>query len=83
MDPDIVTNEPDIRRIKPHQNYHNHYKWQAIYAPLLYGLLGVKVRVSDFKDLYIAKKNGVIRVNPMNTWNTNVFWAGKVFFCFL
>jgi len=82
MDPDTVTNEPDIRRIKPHQQYHNHYKWQVIYAPLLYGLLGMKTRFSDFTIIYGSKMNGKIRVNPMNMWHTTVFWCGKAFYIY-
>jgi len=80
MDPDIITNDPDIRRIKPHQKYYDHYRWQAIYAPLLYGLYGIKTRIGDFNVTYLLKKNGSIRVNPMNTWHTTVFWTGKLFY---
>jgi len=82
LDPDIVTNDPDIRRIKPHQTYYNHYKWQFLYAPLLYGLLGMKIRLSDASIIYRIKKNGKIRVNPMDLWHTSVFWGGKAFWVF-
>ncbi len=37
-DPDVHTNDPDIRRIKPNQKWYNHYRWQQLYAPLLYGI---------------------------------------------
>jgi fatty acid desaturase len=82
MDPDTVTNEPDIRRIKPHQQYHNHYKFQVIYAPLLYSLLGIKTRISDFTILFVSKMNGKIRVNPLSTWHQAVFWGGKAFWIY-
>ncbi len=35
LDPDIVTNDPDIRRIKSHQAYYDHYKWQVVRCSLL------------------------------------------------
>lgn len=79
IDPDVLTNEPDLRRIKPHQNYHSRYRFQKFYAPLLYGLLGMKFRVNDFIILFGVKTNGVVRVNPMNTWHTVNFWLGKAF----
>eukprot|EP01116_Phalansterium_solitarium_P024794 TRINITY_DN918_c0_g1_i1.p1 TRINITY_DN918_c0_g1~~TRINITY_DN918_c0_g1_i1.p1 ORF type:complete len:505 (+),score=158.16 TRINITY_DN918_c0_g1_i1:111-1517(+) len=79
IDPDILTNEPDLRRIKPHQPYHSHYRFQKFYAPLLYGLLGMKFRVNDFIILFGVKSNGIVRVNPMNTWHTVNFWLGKAF----
>jgi len=80
LDPDVVTNEPDVRRIKPYQKWHDHYRWQVIYAPMLYGLLGIKFRISDFIILFITKKNGYIRVNPMNSWHLTMFFVGKLFF---
>jgi hypothetical protein len=30
MDPDVVTNDPDVRRIKESQTYHNHYQYQKV-----------------------------------------------------
>jgi len=81
-DPDVVTNDPDIRRIKPNQPLYNHYKYQQIYAPLLYGLLGIKFRISDFVICFFSKKNGAVRVNPMPLWHVVVFFAGKSFFLY-
>jgi len=80
LDPDVLTNDPDVRRIKPNQPYYNHYKYQKYYAPVLYGLLGIKFRISDFIILFGTKMNGPVRVNPMNTWHFTMFSAGKTFF---
>ena len=30
MDPDVVTNDPDVRRIKESQTFLNHYKYQVV-----------------------------------------------------
>lgn len=79
LDPDVCTNEPDIRRIKPHQPQHSHYRFQQFYAPFLYGLLTMKFRIGDFNILFRLKRNGVIRVNPMNGWHAANFWIGKAF----
>jgi len=38
LDPDVVTNDPDVRRIKPTQSHRDYYKYQVFYAPVLYGL---------------------------------------------
>jgi fatty acid desaturase/predicted heme/steroid binding protein len=82
VDPDVVTNDPDMRRIKPSQPYYGHYKYQKFYAPMLYGLLGIKSRLSDFLILFVSKKNGPVRVNPMNAWHTAIFFGGKAFFVY-
>jgi len=82
LDPDVVTGDPDMRRIKPHQKWHQHYKFQAIYVPLLYGFLGLKFRINDFLILFVIHKNGAIRLNPPDTWHLTMFWAGKIFFLF-
>jgi len=50
VDPDVLTNDPDVRRIKPNQPYYNHYKYQKYYAPMLYGLLGIKFRMMMSHD---------------------------------
>ncbi len=48
--------------------------------PVLYGLLAFKVRIQDIIIVYIIGSNDKIRVNPLNTWHTSVFWGGKAFF---
>ncbi|KAI9144962.1 delta5 fatty acid desaturase [Paraphysoderma sedebokerense] len=81
-DPDITTGDPDIRRIKPSQRWFKHYINQHFFVPLLYCILGVKTRIQDITIMYFVKQNDNIRINPMTTWHTFVFWAGKAFFVF-
>jgi fatty acid desaturase len=80
LDPDTVTADKDIRRIRPSQPWLTHYIYQHLYAPVMYGLLGVKFRFSDFVILFVTKMNGLIRVNPMDNWHLFNFFAGKLFF---
>jgi len=82
IDPDVFTNDPDIRRIKPHQTWREHYKWQALYVPFLYGLLAVKFRINDITIICFTKKNGAIKVNPLNIWHWTMFAGGKLFWFF-
>ncbi|CAG8489278.1 9106_t:CDS:2 [Funneliformis mosseae] len=79
-DPDIVTGEPDFRRIKPNQRWYSRYINQHTFVPLLYGLLAFKSRIQDIIIVYIIGSNDKIRINPLNTWHTSVFWGGKAFF---
>jgi len=79
-DPDIVTGDPDIRRIKPTQRVMNHYRFQQFYAPLLYGLLGVKYRINDFLVMFVYKTNGYVTLTPPNAYHLFTFFAGKAFF---
>jgi len=80
LDPDIVTGDPDVRRIKPSQKYFSYYKLQLIYAPLLYGLLTFKFRINDISIWFINKSNGQITLAPPTTYNKIIFWSGKLFF---
>jgi len=82
IDPDVFTNDPDIRRIKPNQIWRNHYRFQAFYVPLLYGLLGIKYRMNDIIIVFFSKTNGAIRLNPLSTWHWTMFISGKAFFIF-
>jgi len=82
LDPDVFTNEPDIRRIKPHQTWYSRYSLQQYYVPVLYGLLGIKYRINDVVIMFVSKTNGHIRLNPPNTWHLTSFVAGKIFFLF-
>jgi len=79
-DPDIETNDVDIRRIKSTQKWHPLYTMQHIYAPLVYCFLGVKSRMQDINVLIKLKMNGPIRVNPLTTEQQIVLWGGKAFF---
>jgi len=82
LDPDVFTNDPDIRRIKPHQQWYNRYTMQAFYVPVLYGLLGIKYRINDLMIVFVLKTNGHIKLNPLNTWHMTMFLAGKAVFLF-
>ncbi|KAJ3354788.1 hypothetical protein GGF32_002358 [Allomyces javanicus] len=79
-DPDILTGDPDVRRIKPSQRYFSHYNYQQWFVPVLYGVLGIKTRIQDVSIIYVLKSNDKIRINPMTVWHTAVFWLGKAFF---
>ena len=81
-DPDITTADPDIRRIKPSQKWYARYMNQELFVPVLYGLLGIKVRIQDVNLLFFVKKNDSIRVNPPEMWHAMIFWLGKAFFVF-
>ncbi|CAH1760953.1 8395_t:CDS:10 [Entrophospora sp. SA101] len=79
-DPDIVTADPDFRRIKPSQRWYSRYINQHVFVPFLYGLLAFKVRIQDIIIVYILKSNDNIRINPLTTSHTLIFWGGKAFF---
>jgi len=40
----------------------SHYQWQHIYAPMLYGLLGIKYRVNDILAILWKRKSGDVRL---------------------
>jgi len=82
FDPDVTTHNPDLRRIKPHQKWFAHYRWQQVYMPILYGLLGIKYRINDVNIVFFTKMNGHVRLNPLNAWHMTMFVAGKLFFVF-
>jgi fatty acid desaturase len=69
-----------LRRIKGNQKHHWHYQYQYLYAPILYGLLSLKFRISDFNIIFFLKKNGAIRVNNPGLWHTTIFFLGKILF---
>ncbi|KAL7687113.1 putative fatty acid desaturase, cytochrome b5-like heme/steroid binding domain superfamily [Plasmopara halstedii] len=81
-DPDLpVDFKSDIRRIIHRQVLLPIYKYQHIYLPPLYGLLGLKFRVQDIVETFIALSNGPQRVNPhtLGDWAemiiSKAFWA--------
>jgi len=80
LDPDTITGDRDIRRIKPHQKWYSWYINQHIYVPLLYGLLGIKYRINDIIMIHSLHKNGEIRMNPPGPWHKFNFYAGKTVF---
>ena len=80
-DPDILVNDPDVRRIQPRQKLYPWYRLQNYYVPVLYGVLGVKTRIQDV-TMYLNKLNDRIRINKMCAIERNIFIGGKVFFLF-
>lgn len=79
-DPDIATNDPDVRRIHPFQTWYDSYIGQENYVPFLYGLLAWKTRFQDIYILYFQRTNDAIRINPPTMYHHLVFWGGKLFF---
>jgi len=82
LDPDIVTADPDARRIKTSQPWLSPYRWQHLYMPVLYGLLAAKYRINDLTIVFSVKKNGQIRLNDLGAWHWFNFVGGKVFWFF-
>uniref|UniRef100_A0AAV1T9D4 Cytochrome b5 heme-binding domain-containing protein n=1 Tax=Peronospora matthiolae TaxID=2874970 RepID=A0AAV1T9D4_9STRA len=81
-DPDLpVDFKSDVRRIVHRQVMLPIYKYQHIYLPPLYGVLGLKFRVQDIFETFISLKNGPLRVNPHSTGDwvelilSKAFWA--------
>lgn len=67
-DPDLPTSlTADPRRLVPEQAWKKLYRWQHLYLPPLYGILGLKSRMQDFTEVYSRLENGPIRVNPIAT----------------
>jgi fatty acid desaturase/predicted heme/steroid binding protein len=78
-DPDLGEGDVDFRRISPAQQWRPLYKYQHIYAPLLYGLLTFKARVID-SDTFISRVNGRIRVLNPSMFHIITYLMGKVAF---
>jgi len=78
-DPDIQTAEVDMRRIKKWQKWFSPYVFQHLYAPVLYGFLVWKNRISDFDILFGNRMNGSIRVNRLTREQVVCFWLAKTF----
>lgn len=66
-DPDLPTAlVGDPRRLMSEQAWATIYKYQHIYLPPLYGILGLKSRVQDLTEVFSRLTNGPIRVNPIS-----------------
>nr|AGS55977.1 delta-5 desaturase [Pythium aphanidermatum] len=81
-DPDLPVNfKSDVRRIVERQVLLPIYKFQHLYLPPLYGVLGLKFRIQDIFETFISLTNGPIRVNPhpLSSWvhmlTAKSFWA--------
>jgi len=82
-DPDLPDKSAgDPRRLVKKQAWEGMYKWQHLYLPPLYGILGIKFRVQDVMETYGSGSNGPVRVNPLSPWQwgemifTKLFWFG-------
>ncbi|EKU21754.1 delta 5 fatty acid desaturase [Nannochloropsis gaditana CCMP526] len=82
-DPDLPDKAAgDPRRLVQKQAWQAMYKWQHLYLPPLYGILGIKFRVQDIMETFGSGTNGPVRVNPLSFFQwaemifTKMFWAG-------
>lgn len=82
-DPDLPVNfDSDVRRIVTRQVLLPIYKFQHLYLPPLYGVLGLKFRVQDIFETFIARTNGPLRVNPHSVGEWIELVASKSFWAF-
>ncbi|CAM9556494.1 unnamed protein product [Ascophyllum nodosum] len=80
QDPDLPEDTTgDPRRLVHRQKYASIYKYQYIYMPLLYGLLGLKFRIQDITGTFFGKVNGPVRVNPITLYRWTEMWVSKAF----
>ncbi|KAJ3768916.1 delta-5 fatty acid desaturase [Lentinula raphanica] len=79
FDSDIDTSDMEFYRIKHSQAYFAIYKYQRIYAPILYFFLGISIRIGDLWNLYRGRR-GPLRVNTFTLSQLIIFWGGKLFF---
>eukprot|EP00611_Tribonema_gayanum_P013836 TRINITY_DN25059_c0_g1_i1.p1 TRINITY_DN25059_c0_g1~~TRINITY_DN25059_c0_g1_i1.p1 ORF type:complete len:507 (-),score=108.53 TRINITY_DN25059_c0_g1_i1:413-1861(-) len=78
-DPDLpVADEGDPRRLVDRQTWKPLYKYQHLYLPPLYGILGLKFRIQDLTDTFFGGKNGPVRVNPISTYRWAEMWLSKI-----
>ncbi|CAN0020798.1 unnamed protein product [Ectocarpus fasciculatus] len=79
-DPDLPeTAEGDPRRLVHRQKNASIYKYQHLYLPPLYGILGLKFRIQDLTGTFFGKTNGPVRVNPISFYRWTEMWSSKVF----
>ena len=77
-DPDIRCSDPDVRVTAPAQKVHGYHKYQHLYLPFMYGLLGPKsILLDDFAN-FADKRIGFVRVANMTPKEAVLFWGGKV-----
>lgn len=80
VDPDLPASvSGDPRRLVQQQRWAKMYKWQHLYLPPLYGILGLRSRIVDFTATWTGN-NGPVRVNwyssPfMRLVVTKIIWA--------
>lgn len=79
-DPDIRTDDPDIRSISSWDTTRWFHAYQHLYLPFLYTLLSIKsCAVDDFVTICKGRV-GNVRMRPMSEWECHMFWIGKIFF---
>jgi fatty acid desaturase len=78
-DPDLGDGDLDFRRVSPAQTWRPIYKYQHIYAPMMYGLLSFKSRIMD-AETFVSRVNGRIRVLNPSMFYVISYLMGKVFF---
>jgi len=79
-DPDIPQTNSDPRRLVERQAWSWVYRFQWLYMPVLYALLGLKMRYDDVFEVYMQERDGPIRVNwfdspILRVWITKLVWA--------
>lgn len=79
LDPDIHTNEPHFRKIKPTQRHHWWYRYQHIYLPFLYSTLLFELFIRDFIAMALGKWGGV-KFQPITKKEWAIFFSCKAFF---
>jgi len=64
-DPDLPKDDSgDIRRLVGKQSWLWVRKYQHLYLPILYGLLGISMRIADITEVFGKNQNAMVRVNP-------------------
>jgi fatty acid desaturase len=80
-DPDLPKDDKgDLRRLVDRQTWQPFVKYQYIYMPVLYGLLGISMRVADVFEVFAQLKNGTMRVNPHGMLGQLEHLTSKLFF---
>ena len=65
-------------RLSPEQPWSMRYRFQHIYAPLIYALTTLEwIFIKDFIQYFTLKMNRNQSIPPMNKWDHMEFWASK------
>jgi fatty acid desaturase len=78
-DPDIRTNDPDVRTIGPWDATRWYHAYQWLYLPVLYGLLSLKSCTIDDFDALVSGRVGDVKIKPMSGHDAHMFWMFKIF----
>lgn len=77
LDPDVQQNP--FLRLNRYQKWHSWYRFQHVYAPVLYGFMTIQVFLADFSNLVKVHLSGD-RTNRPRVRDLVGFGAGKVMF---